>query len=251
MPAAPAVLPKKPGNIAEESDWEAAEKALADANEEQNQAHKINTTIITKAARGEEMELSVLLVHALDLLMLAWSEIDYTEQYISVLKRVQKLEVGGGKMAKPGIEKIAVIGGGSSYTPELIDGFIQNEPNLQVGEIALYDIDEERLDIVGGMAQRMVSYAEMDTKVTLNTNRPQAVEGAKFVLSSMRVGKMQARILDEKIPLKYNVIGQETTGRAAHSKPSAPSRSRWISPAIWKNMPRMPGISTLPIPPAS
>ena len=115
-------------------------------------------------------------------------------------------------MEKPGIEKIAVIGGGSSYTPELIDGFIQNEPNLQVGEISLYDIDQERLNIVGGMAQRMVQYAEMDTKVTLTTNRPQAVEGAKFVLSSMRVGKMAARILDEKIPLKYNVIGQETTG---------------------------------------
>ncbi len=115
-------------------------------------------------------------------------------------------------MEKPGIEKIAVIGGGSSYTPELIDGFIQNESNLRVGEIALYDIDKERLDIVGGMAQRMVRYAEMDTKITLSTKRPEAVEGAKFVLSSMRVGKMQARILDEKIPLKYNVIGQETTG---------------------------------------
>jgi len=115
-------------------------------------------------------------------------------------------------MERPGIEKIAVIGGGSTYTPELIDGFIQNEDKLRVGEIALYDIDKERLDVVGGMAQRMVRYAEMDTKVTLTTNRPQAVEGAKFVLSSMRVGKMQARILDEKIPLKYNVIGQETTG---------------------------------------
>ncbi|MDO9547238.1 MAG: 6-phospho-beta-glucosidase [Pelolinea sp.] len=115
-------------------------------------------------------------------------------------------------MARSGIEKITVIGGGSSYTPELIDGFIQNEENLQVGEIALYDIDEERLNIVGGMAQRMVRYAEMDTKVTLNLDRPKAIDGAKFVLSSMRVGKMQARILDEKIPLKYNVIGQETTG---------------------------------------
>lgn len=115
-------------------------------------------------------------------------------------------------MARPGIEKIAVIGGGSSYTPELIDGFIQNENHLQVDEIALYDIDEKRLNIVGGMAQRMVTYAEMDTKITLNTDRPRAIDGAKFVLSSMRVGKMQARIKDEKIPLKYNVIGQETTG---------------------------------------
>ena len=115
-------------------------------------------------------------------------------------------------MSKPTIEKITVIGGGSTYTPELIDGFIQHEPDLQVNEIALYDIDEERLNVVGGMAQRQVKYAEMDTKVTLNLDRPKAVDGAKFVLSSMRIGHMAARILDEKIPLKYNVIGQETTG---------------------------------------
>ena len=115
-------------------------------------------------------------------------------------------------MSRAEIEKITVVGGGSSYTPELIDGFIQNEPNLKVGEIALFDIDEERLSIVGGMAQRQVRYAELDTKVTLNYDRPRAIEGAKFVLSSMRVGHMAARILDEKIPLKYGVIGQETTG---------------------------------------
>lgn len=115
-------------------------------------------------------------------------------------------------MAKPSIEKITVIGGGSSYTPELIDGFIQHEKDLKVGEIALYDIDKNRLDVVGGMADRMVKYAEMDTKISLNMKREPAIEGAKFVLSSMRVGQMQARILDEKIPLKYGVIGQETTG---------------------------------------
>ena len=115
-------------------------------------------------------------------------------------------------MSKPTIEKITVIGGGSTYTPELIDGFIQHETDLQVNEIALYDIDEERLNVVGGMAQRQVKYAELDTKVTLNLDRPKAVDGAKFVLSSMRIGHMAARILDEKIPLKYNVIGQETTG---------------------------------------
>ncbi len=115
-------------------------------------------------------------------------------------------------MSRAEIEKITVVGGGSSYTPELIDGFIQNEPNLKVGEIALFDVDEKRLSIVGGMAQRQVRYAELDTKITLNYDRPRAIEGAKFVLSSMRVGHMAARILDEKIPLKYGVIGQETTG---------------------------------------
>jgi len=115
-------------------------------------------------------------------------------------------------MAEHNIEKIAVVGGGSSYTPELIDGFIVNEDKLRVGEIALFDIDRERLAVVGGMAQRMVQHAELDTKVTLSFDRPAAIEGAKFVLSSMRVGQMPARIRDEKIPLKHNVIGQETTG---------------------------------------
>jgi len=83
---------KEAGQYAEEGDWEAAEKALEEANQEQNKAHKVNTTIITKAARGEDLEISVLLVHALDLLMLAWSEIDYTEQYLHVLKRMNNLE---------------------------------------------------------------------------------------------------------------------------------------------------------------
>ena len=110
------------------------------------------------------------------------------------------------------IAKVAIIGGGSSYTPELIDGFIQHEHEMKVGEIALFDIDDERLEIVGGMVQRQVHYAELDTRVTLNRSRPQAVEGAEFVISQMRVGKMPARILDEKLPLKYDIVGQETTG---------------------------------------
>jgi 6-phospho-beta-glucosidase len=113
-------------------------------------------------------------------------------------------------MAK--IEKIAIIGGGSSYTPEFIEGFITHENEIQVGEIALFDIDEERLNIVGGMVQRQVHHAELDTRITLTLSRPQAVEGAHFVVSQMRVGQMPARIRDEKIPLKHGVIGQETTG---------------------------------------
>jgi 6-phospho-beta-glucosidase len=113
-------------------------------------------------------------------------------------------------MAK--IEKLAIIGGGSSYTPEFIEGFINHEQEIQVDEIALFDIDEQRLNIVGGMVQRQVHHAELDTRVTLTLSRPKAVEGARFVASQMRVGQMAARIRDEKIPLKYDVIGQETTG---------------------------------------
>jgi PTS system cellobiose-specific IIA component len=83
---------KEAADNAESGNWEEAEKTMQQANEEQVQAHKINTAIITKAARGENPEFSVLLVHALDLLMLAWSEIDYTEQYIRMSKRIAALE---------------------------------------------------------------------------------------------------------------------------------------------------------------
>ncbi len=113
-------------------------------------------------------------------------------------------------MAK--IEKIAIVGGGSAYTPEFIEGFITHENEIQVGEIALFDVDEERLNIVGGMVQRQVHHAELDTRITLTLSCPKAVEGARFVASQMRVGQMPARIRDEKTPLKHNVIGQETTG---------------------------------------
>jgi len=83
---------KEAAENAEAGKWEEAEILLQKANDEQTSAHKINTTIITKAARGEPVDFSVLLVHALDLLMLAWSEIDYTEQYIRMNKRIQSLE---------------------------------------------------------------------------------------------------------------------------------------------------------------
>lgn len=115
-------------------------------------------------------------------------------------------------MAKSKIRKLAYIGGGSSYTPEFADGFIQHEKDIELEEIALFDIDEERLNVVGGMVERMMRYAELDTKVTCTLSRPEAVEGAQFVVSAIRVGLMEARIRDEKIPLKHGVLGQETTG---------------------------------------
>lgn len=83
---------KEAAEYAEEAEWKEAEEALEKANEEQTQAHKINTSLITRAARGEDIDFSVLLVHALDLLMLAWSEIDYTEQHIRMAKRIRALE---------------------------------------------------------------------------------------------------------------------------------------------------------------
>jgi 6-phospho-beta-glucosidase len=110
------------------------------------------------------------------------------------------------------VDKITVVGGGSTYTPEFVDGFIQHRGRLSVGEIVLYDIDKDRLDLVGGFTSRMVEHAGLESLVTLTTDRPAAVEGANFIVSQIRVGGMTARIRDEKIPLKHGVIGQETTG---------------------------------------
>ncbi len=96
---------KEAAELAESGKWEDAEAALQQANEEQTQAHKINTNIITKAARGENIEFSVLLVHALDLLMLAWAEIDNTEQYIRMAKRIEALEAEVNKWHDQALKK--------------------------------------------------------------------------------------------------------------------------------------------------
>ena len=96
---------KEAAEFAENYEWEDAEKSLQQANDEQTQAHKINTSIITKAARGEDVPFSVLLVHSLDLLMLAWAEIDNTEQVIRMNKRIEALEKEVAKCQNPQSKK--------------------------------------------------------------------------------------------------------------------------------------------------
>ena len=108
--------------------------------------------------------------------------------------------------------KLTIIGAGSTYTPELIEGVIERSANLPVTEIALMDIDKRKLDIVGGLCKRMIEKAGLKIEVILTMDLNEALERADFVLSQIRVGKLACRILDEKIPLKYGFIGQETTG---------------------------------------
>lgn len=108
--------------------------------------------------------------------------------------------------------KIAIIGAGSTYMPELIDGFIQRKDVLKVDSFYLMDIDMPKTKIVGGLAERMVRKAGLDAKVVITDNLCEALEGADYVMGQVRVGKLAARIKDEKIPLKYNLLGQETTG---------------------------------------
>ncbi len=108
--------------------------------------------------------------------------------------------------------KIAIIGSGSTYTPELIEGLIKRKDALPLGELVLMDIDRRKLDIVGGLCQRMILAAGISCKITLTEELDEALINADFVLCQIRVGKLPARVLDEKIPLKYNLIGQETCG---------------------------------------
>ncbi|ACS99529.1 6-phospho-beta-glucosidase [Paenibacillus sp. JDR-2] len=110
--------------------------------------------------------------------------------------------------------KVAVIGGGSSYTPELVEGFIKRYEEMPIRELWLVDIEEGRhkLEIVGKLAQRMVEQAAVPMDVHLTLNRREAIAGADFVTTQMRVGLLEARRRDEHIPIKHGVIGQETTG---------------------------------------
>ncbi len=110
--------------------------------------------------------------------------------------------------------KIVTIGGGSSYTPELMEGFIKRYDELPIKEIWLVDIEEgkEKLEIVGKMAQRMWDASPYDVKVHLTLNRREALKDADFVTTQLRVGLLNARIKDERIPLSYGMAGQETNG---------------------------------------
>ena len=110
--------------------------------------------------------------------------------------------------------KLAVVGAGSTYTPELVSGL----GAIEVGELALMDIDDERLEVVGGLATRMLDRTGWRGDLSLTTDLDRAVEGADFVLVQIRVGGQAARLRDETIPLSCGCIGQETTGAGGFAK---------------------------------
>lgn len=114
--------------------------------------------------------------------------------------------------------KITVIGGGSTYTPELVNGFLARAENLPLTELWLMDIDAARLDIVGGFAQRMVAAKGDPFKVVLSTNQREAIRGASYVITQLRVGQMPARVRDEYLGQRHGLIGQETTGIGGMAK---------------------------------
>jgi 6-phospho-beta-glucosidase len=108
--------------------------------------------------------------------------------------------------------KIAVIGGGSTYTPELVSGLSRERERIDVHELVLHDIDEERRRIVGAMAERMLAAQGFDGELEITDDLDRAVDGADFVLIQIRVGGQEARLSDETLPLACGCIGQETTG---------------------------------------
>jgi 6-phospho-beta-glucosidase len=114
--------------------------------------------------------------------------------------------------------KIAVVGGGSTYTPELVEGFASRQDRLPVDELVLLDVDRERLDVVGGLAGRMLRRIGWGGSLVLTERRDEAFEGADFVIVQLRVGGQQARYLDETLPVQFGCIGQETTGPGGFAK---------------------------------
>jgi 6-phospho-beta-glucosidase len=114
--------------------------------------------------------------------------------------------------------KVAVIGGGSTYTPELVSGLSRERERLPIRELVLQDIDAERREVVGGLAARMLEREGYAGDLLVTDDLDRAVDGADFVLVQIRVGGQQARLSDETVPLSCGCIGQETTGAGGFAK---------------------------------
>jgi 6-phospho-beta-glucosidase len=114
--------------------------------------------------------------------------------------------------------KVAVIGGGSTYTPELVSGFLSRLDSFPIEELCLMDIDSTRLEIVGGFARRMVQAKGSPFDVVLTTDQRNAIKNAAYVTTQLRVGQMEARRNDEYLGKRHHLIGQETTGVGGMAK---------------------------------
>jgi len=114
--------------------------------------------------------------------------------------------------------KAAIIGGASTYTPELIEGFIDRRDSLGFETICLMDINRPKLEVVGGLARRMLDSKGFRGSLVLTGDPDEAIAGSDYIFAQIRVGGMEARIRDEKIPLKYGLLGQETTGAGGFMK---------------------------------
>ena len=114
--------------------------------------------------------------------------------------------------------KVTVIGGGSTYTPELLNGFLHYQHTLPLEELWLMDIDKARLSVVGSFVQRIAAAQKAKFKIVLSTNQREAIQDSSYVITQTRVGKMEARRQDEYLGKRHGLIGQETTGVGGMAK---------------------------------
>ncbi|HEY3591816.1 MAG TPA: 6-phospho-beta-glucosidase [Buttiauxella sp.] len=117
--------------------------------------------------------------------------------------------------------KITVVGGGSSYTPELIEGLIVRHASLPITELALVDVEagRQKVDIIAALARRMLDRNGLETvKVSVHFDADDAIKGSSFVLTQLRVGQLPARAADERLGLSHKLLGQETTGVGGFAK---------------------------------
>ena len=108
--------------------------------------------------------------------------------------------------------KLTIVGAGSTYCPELMQGLIRRRDILALDELRLTDIDESRLNVVGEFCERVLEANGLTPRITRTTQLERALDGADYIVTQIRAGKLEARIRDEKIPLSFGLIGQETTG---------------------------------------
>jgi 6-phospho-beta-glucosidase len=137
--------------------------------------------------------------------------------------------------------KLTIVGGGSTYTPELIDGLVRMRGRLDVTEIALHDVSAERLSVLAAMSRRMLTAGGHPAVVTTHTDLAPAADGAAIVLVQLRVGGQAARLQDETLPLRCDCLGQETTGAGGLAKAlrtvpvmlDVAERVRAVNPDAW------------------
>ena len=134
--------------------------------------------------------------------------------------------------------KLAVIGGGSTYTPELVDGIARLTGDIKITELVLVDPDAERLAVVGPFSARIMARYGHPANVSWTSDTDAAVDGAGAVLLQLRVGGQATRHRDETWPLECGCVGQETTGPAASPRRCAPCRSCSTSPSGSGSAPR-------------
>ncbi|MDQ2942006.1 MAG: 6-phospho-beta-glucosidase [Chloroflexota bacterium] len=114
--------------------------------------------------------------------------------------------------------KVTVVGGGSTYTPELVEGIANRADRFPVEGLVLLDTDPTRREVVGGLASRMLRRLEWPGQLVVTDDRDAALDGADFVLLQLRVGGQAARLVDETLPVRFGTIGQETTGAGGFAK---------------------------------